>query len=530
MVKRGRNIGCTMKRRFELAIAIKKNHEAGMKPGKIANLFKISKQRVNYWLHHPIIQKRKRRTKLNRNEINQIIKWARDKPIHLFSAKKIMRKFNSLPRNKKEKNMNKKVSLSTINNTLNKYLSKPKPMRKVFFLCKKKKDLRLQFLTFMKENQISPDNIFFTDECIVNLSSYFGRNNKVRICKRTEKKLRNGDEKALAIVNKEFFKKTNGIMISGGICKEGLGRIIFHSGNVNSFAYRQVLNFYKEDLDKFPNKIFQQDGAKAHSSKSSRKEIEKLFGSSFIPTWNDGPKLNDKIIPRWPPSSPDLSSIELVWSIIKTMLNLFPPKSIYELKSSIQKIWESIPPIICSRIIEHIKKRWELCIKSRGRRLDKELLRKILPNKEQIKWKVKNSCIEGVRISYNDTFVLKLKDKDIKERAKKINEQLKNENKAKAKLDAILRLKPKDYKNLSKKEKEDIKFDYLHEKALRETMEEELEKIKKMKALEYLDILNIKTKEKLIGLCLDKHILESLDDSTNFGDDDDDSEGIEDNE
>ena len=51
---------------------------------------------------------------------------------------------------------------------------------------------------------------------------------------------------------------------------------------------------------------------------------------------------------------------------------------------------------------------------------------------------------------------------------------------------------------------------------------------KKMKALEYLDILNIETKEKLIGLCLDKLILECLDDSTNF-DDDDDSEGIEGN-
>ena len=91
-----------------------------------------------------------------------------------------------------------------------------------------------------------------------------------------------------------------------------------------------------------------------------------------------------------------------------------------------------------------------------------------------------------------------------------------------------MKLKPKEYKNLSRKEKEDIKFNYLHEKARREVMEEELEKIKKMKALEYLDILNIETKEKLIGLCLDKHILECLDDSTNF-DDDDDSEGIEGN-
>ena len=61
----------------------------------------------------------------------------------------------------------------------------------------------------------------------------------------------------------------------------------------------------------------------------------------------------------------------------------------------------------------------ELCIKSRGRRLNKELLRKILPNKEQIKWKVKNSFIEGVQISYNDTFALKLKDKNIKQREKK---------------------------------------------------------------------------------------------------------------
>ena len=82
-------------------------------------------------------------------------------------------------------------------------------------------------------------------------------------------------------------------------------------------------------------------------------------------------------------------------------------------------------------------------------------------------------------------------------------------------------------KKIYQKEKEDIKFDYLQEKARREIIEEELEKIKKMKVLEYLDILNIKTKVKLIGLCLEKHLLEFLDDSTNF-DNDDDSEEIED--
>ena len=51
-----------------------------MKPKDIANLFGISKQRVNYWLHIPLT-KRTRRTKLTRKEIYTIIKGARDKPI-----------------------------------------------------------------------------------------------------------------------------------------------------------------------------------------------------------------------------------------------------------------------------------------------------------------------------------------------------------------------------------------------------------------------------------------------------------------
>ena len=82
----------------DLAIAIRMNYKAGMKAKAIADLFKISKQRVNYWLHHSI-KKRTRRTKLTREEINKIVKWARDKPIIecRVSAKNIQVKFNKLP-------------------------------------------------------------------------------------------------------------------------------------------------------------------------------------------------------------------------------------------------------------------------------------------------------------------------------------------------------------------------------------------------------------------------------------------------
>lgn len=49
-----------------------------------------------------------------------------------------------------------------------------------------------------------------------------------------------------------------------------------------------------------------------------------------------------------------------------------------------------------------------------------------------------------------------------------------------------------------------------------------------MSSIEYLDILNNKTKEKLIGLCLDKSILDNIDDNTTTNDED--SEEFEESE
>ena len=86
-----------------LAIAIKENYAHGMKAKEIANLFYLSKQRVNYWLHH-IVKKRKRRTKLNRREMNMIVRWVKDKPImeKKVSAKNIQIRFNRLKNNSKQ--------------------------------------------------------------------------------------------------------------------------------------------------------------------------------------------------------------------------------------------------------------------------------------------------------------------------------------------------------------------------------------------------------------------------------------------
>ena len=157
----------------ELAIAIKKNYEAGMRQKDIAKLFNLSKQRVNYWIHHDVQIKRKRREKLTRNERLFIIRWAKDKPINFASAKKIQLKFNRLPKSKKENGIQKKISLSTSNKTLNKYISRPKNIKKVFYLSTYEKAKRFEFLKFMKQKGITPEKIFFTDESIFYLSSHF---------------------------------------------------------------------------------------------------------------------------------------------------------------------------------------------------------------------------------------------------------------------------------------------------------------------------------------------------------------------
>ena len=94
----------------------------------------------------------------------------------------------------------------------------------------------------------------------------------------------------------------------------------------------------------------------------------------------------------------------------------FPPKNMDNLKNKIKMIWDSIPISICKNIIEHMKYRWDLCIKYKGRRLDKELLRKIPKINKHIKWEMKSPEINGTRVSYNDKFVLKLKNKDIREK------------------------------------------------------------------------------------------------------------------
>ena len=90
-------------------------------------------------------------------------------------------------------------------------------------------------------------------------------------------------------------------------------------------------------------------------------------------------------------------------------------------------------------------------------------------------------------------------------------------------------MKPKEYKEISRQEKEDIKYQYEIEKARREIIEEDIKKLEDMVPLDYLSILNSETKEKLIGLCLDRKLMDD-DDGETLPKEDEIEDGIEDEE
>ena len=48
-------------------------------------------------------------------------------------------------------------------------------------------------------------------------------------------------------MTRPFHKKESGLMISGGICGQGLGNLAFHTYNVNKFSYKQIIKFYHND-------------------------------------------------------------------------------------------------------------------------------------------------------------------------------------------------------------------------------------------------------------------------------------------
>jgi transposase len=141
-------------------------------------------------------------------------------------------------------------------------------------------------------------------------------------------------------------------MVWGCVWYNGRSELHFYETNVNSQTY---INTLKECLlPSIPSSTrFQliQDNARPHTAPNTMKWMNE-FGIN--------------VIKDWPPYSPDLNAIELVWSWMSNYVKSRLPTTKEELKTAIQLAWENCTQLIIQNFIDHVYHIMQRVIEAEG--------------------------------------------------------------------------------------------------------------------------------------------------------------------
>ncbi|RCN46359.1 hypothetical protein ANCCAN_07653 [Ancylostoma caninum] len=143
--------------------------------------------------------------------------------------------------------------------------------------------------------------------------------------------------------------------IWGGISARGRTHLAILPGHVriNSRIYcniieRCLLPFIRKVHNGFAQIV--QDNAPAHTSRFTVEKFRE-WGLSSV---------------EWPPESPDLNPIELVWGRMKTAIRSQRIRNLSDLKTAIKRNWNTLSPELCARYIGGIRKRMMLICEQNG--------------------------------------------------------------------------------------------------------------------------------------------------------------------
>ena len=204
-------------------------------------------------------------------------------------------------------------------------------------------------------------------------------------------------------------------MVGGGISKHGLGKLIFCIGTVDSFAYKQALEYYKQDIAALSQDnnllYFQQDNATPHTSKEAKESLKEI-----------------KTLKFWPPNSPEISPIEKVWSFIMRKLEGKNIKDLNQLKNEVLFIWNRIPKIYCQKVVEKFDKDIANIVKNGGHL-------KNTNTSSYNNYKLKNPAYPDIieNIIFNKSRMQKILEKKRKEAGKILLKKRRRVNKIKSK-------------------------------------------------------------------------------------------------
>lgn len=150
------------------------------------------------------------------------------------------------------------------------------------------------------------------------------------------------------------------------MCWAGLvnGKVIIHwiegGRAVNGPSYVEMLKHVVLPLIQANNQRFwfQQDGATAHTAKSTRKWLAENFGDRIISRFTPHP---------WPARSPDLSPLDFwFWGAAMAELRRSPPATLDDLKVTVEAYANSLDEEEVRRAVRHVRTRAHECLRKRG--------------------------------------------------------------------------------------------------------------------------------------------------------------------
>jgi inhibitor of nuclear factor kappa-B kinase subunit alpha len=209
----------------------------------------------------------------------------------------------------------------------------------------------LREMTWEKVNKT-----FFTDEKIFKLQSPKNMQNDRVYHPRSEKK--DTIEPERIYIKRSGFPKW--IMISAGVSTMGKTSLFFieRGVKINSEVYQELLDQMLPECHDIAGGdfIFQQDGARAHTSASTMEYLEQHGNFDYIPPH------------KWPAHSPDLNPMDYsLWNELETALhrrNTF--ETLADLKSQLITTWNRLPQEHINNAINAFRRRCQLVIDAEG--------------------------------------------------------------------------------------------------------------------------------------------------------------------
>ncbi len=127
---------------------------------------------------------------------------------------------------------------------------------------------------------------------------------------------------------------------------------------MNTTRYIEMLEQFLIPTLKWEHKcgstIFQQDGAKAHTSNASLAVLRKVFHSQLI---------SNRTYFKWPPCLPDLTCCDYFpWGFLKSRVYCNKPRTLATLKQNISKEIAKIPCKMLKDVYSNFVKRLENCL------------------------------------------------------------------------------------------------------------------------------------------------------------------------